>query len=785
MVTKRSEKIGNWILFKMNKKQEKKLKLCDVITGVDDPLSNFADDCLDRRKFAGRIFTLIDTTPLDTHLRIGILGDWGSGKTTAMNFIKRYCSEKGHPVAVFHPWQFHSREEAWKGFVASLDKGLASWKKLPLGNFKRKRIIKDFSGKAQQLAEIAGTKIGKAIGELILAPLENLLEETKLNVTKDLKKILGEKRLYLFIDDLDRADPEIVYDMLMLLNEIFDISQCVYIIGLDIKTVSEVLRNKLGYINPKDFIDKIINWPFELPIPSSFDWEVLLDKELNSVASYIKRDAVAGIINSLPRNPRRFKHYLRYLNSLHKGFLSRFGEDELDWKMLYLAQLLRLEFPDVFKDFMQDGEIVDDIATGRLWDKQKDVTRQAFGAGKKEDTPEWKSKIEAKLIRYPDINKDRFFNIYTSLRECGGFTAPERVKNHLLVIEVPELMTWSEYHNFKNRLLAIDDNGVKNELKKFIAESNKSKDIERVREFIKMLLRDREQVWSNLIDLHSQDEMKMQICEVNKIMRVCDLLIGMDEIYAGKAPIFDKATFEEWFGFLSKWFHFKEPKDLYEPLRNSEKALLLKMIINNLFRVSEMSEWLRVKLRDRSFMDSEKAFADIAEEISDILEKQLTDDLLKRFDRVDGIKELWPGEMFGTEKTILFKGDSPFHSVDVYTKLQAIADKAKNNIEIQKNFVELLRMLFYYATEGCLGWVSHEEVVKLVQKQEFFKIIWKATTCRPLNRRLIGALEDYLNRLNSAIADKNCFERPQWWLAFTADKIENNTPKVAGQENDE
>lgn len=762
-------------------RKTKKTRTDVSVRGVDDPLCNASDDCLDRSKFAERIFTLIDTTPLDTHLRIGILGDWGSGKTTAMNFIKCHCLAKGHSVAVFHPWQFHSREEAWKGFVASLDKGLIEPKaKFSLGNFKRKRVIKDISGKARQLAEIADTKIGKAIGDLILSPLENLLEETKLNVTRDLKKILGDKRLYVFIDDLDRAEPEIVYDMLMLLNEIFDISQCVYIIGLDIRTVSEVLRNKLGYLNPKDFVDKIINWPFELPIPSLFDWEVLLDKELNSVASHIKKNAVSAILNILPKNPRKFKHYLRYLNSLHKGFLSRFGEDELDWKMLYLAQLLRLEFPDVFKDFMQDSAIIDDIATGRLWDKQKDVTRQAFGASKKDEIPDWKVKIETKLDKYPDINRQRFFEIYSSLRECGGFTVPERVKNHLLVIEVPELMTWSEYNKFKQTLLAKDDAGVKSELKKFIAESKKSRDVERIREFIKMLLREREQVWSNLIDLHSQDEMKAQIGEVEKIMRICDLLVDLDEIYVGNAPIFDKATFEEWFGFLSKWFHFKE--QLYAPLRKSEKSLLMKMIQNNLFRVSEISEWLRGKLRDRSFMDSEKAFTDIAKEITDMIEKQLAEDLLGRFEKKDGIKELWPGDMFGTEKSILFKYDSIFHSADSRIKLKAIADKAKDNIEIQKNFVEFLRMLFYYATEGCLGWVSHEDVIKLVQNKEFFEIIWQATTCRPLNRRLIGSLEGYINRLGSVITDKDYFKRPQWWLALTADQEKDTNKKKTEKE---
>ena len=80
-------------------------------------------------KFAKKIFDLIDAIKNETHLRVGILGDWGSGKTTVMNFIKFHCQEKKYPVASFNPWQFHSREDARRGFVSSIDKGISRWSK--------------------------------------------------------------------------------------------------------------------------------------------------------------------------------------------------------------------------------------------------------------------------------------------------------------------------------------------------------------------------------------------------------------------------------------------------------------------------------------------------------------------------------------------------------------------------------------------------------------------------------------------------------------------------------
>lgn len=749
-----------------NGKKSLKIK----ITGVDEPLVNPSDDCLDRDSFAKRIFTLIDKTPLDTHLRVGIFGDWGSGKTTAMNFIKYYCHKKEHPIATFHPWQFHSREDAWKGLITSLDKGLSTLGKTPIGNFKRKRIVKAVSAKVRDLAEIADSKIGKTIAKLILAPLENSLEETKANVTRDLKELLGDKRLYVFVDDLDRAEPEIVYDMLMLFNEIFDISQCIFIIGLDTETVSEVLRNKLGYMKSKDFLDKIINWPFELPIPSSFNWDVLLEKELRKSAPNVVKEAIISVLPVLPKNPRKFKHYLRYMNSLHKGFLYRFGKEELDWKMLYFAQLLRIEFPDIFRELMATNEIIDDIATGILRDKTRDIVRSTMGANKKEEISEWQEKISIKIKKFKDIDEVRFFEIYKPLRECGGYTTSERVRNHLLVIEVPELMTWKEYGKFKGKLASLDDRNIINKLKKFIADNRKGNNVERIREFMKMLLRDREQIWCNLIDLHSQSEMKIKLEDVSKIMRICNLLMDIDEIFIGFNPIVDKSTFEEWFDLLSKWAHFKEHKNLsYSLLREEEKRLLLKIVNKNLHRASDVAEWLLVKFsREADPAGKFKALSDVKKEIYEALWKKLTEDLLLRFEKVNGIKELWPGEFFVTEKNLLFKGGTFFHNEDIYAKLNNLADSAKDNVEIQNNFVEALRMLFYYAKDN-MGWIEPGDAQKLIQKKEFFDIIWNGATRKPLNLRLVGTLEGYIKILSSIGIEDKYFIRPDWWIALIAD----------------
>lgn len=124
-----------------------------------------------------------------------------------------------------------------------------------------------------------------------------------------------------------------------------------------------------------------------------------------------------------------------------------------------------------------------------------------------------------------------------------------------------------------------------------------------------------------------------------------------------------------------------------------------------------------------------------------------------------------------------------FHIAEIYGKLKELSEKAKENIEIQKNFVETLRMFCYGATDG-IGWVTQEEVRELINKKDFFESVWHGATCRPLNRRLVGSLEKYIKRLSTGITEEKTFERPQWWLALTADKVEDKSKKVSGDQSD-
>ena len=71
-----------------------------------------------------------------------------------------------------------------------------------------------------------------------------------------------------YVDDLDRIDPEDAVSILELLKNIFNIKDCVFVLAIDYQVVVKGLKEKFGEPTPENewefrsFFDKIIQLPF-------------------------------------------------------------------------------------------------------------------------------------------------------------------------------------------------------------------------------------------------------------------------------------------------------------------------------------------------------------------------------------------------------------------------------------------------------------------------------------------------------------------------------------------
>src|SRR3972149_4058742 len=87
----------------------------------DRPIENTSEDRLGRTGLARMIAGQIMSTPANDGFVIGLLGAWGSGKTSILNLVKKEIEESDKAgVIPFNPWLFSGTEQLMGRFISTL-----------------------------------------------------------------------------------------------------------------------------------------------------------------------------------------------------------------------------------------------------------------------------------------------------------------------------------------------------------------------------------------------------------------------------------------------------------------------------------------------------------------------------------------------------------------------------------------------------------------------------------------------------------------------------------------
>jgi hypothetical protein len=237
---------------------------------TDLPLINNEDDKLGRFVFASEIaFGLVNSFRENNEsVVLGINGNWGSGKSTLINFIinevDRLCKEKEYEIITlrFNPWMFSGQNELQNIFLKEM------FLKLEVN----KEKLKDASKKiADLLGHLNWLKyVHSGAGEAV-EDAKTFLEG--LNKTKDLAQLKKEVdeilirskvKLYITIDDIDRLTPNEITDIFQLVKLNGNFANTIFILAYDQNVVVSALKNQFGD-NGKKYIEKIVQIDYTLP----------------------------------------------------------------------------------------------------------------------------------------------------------------------------------------------------------------------------------------------------------------------------------------------------------------------------------------------------------------------------------------------------------------------------------------------------------------------------------------------------------------------------------------
>ena len=245
----------------------------------DLPITRFDDDKLDRQKFALQIRRIIKNYNQKDCLTLGIMGPWGSGKTSLINMVfdqndENILTEKDYKVMRFNPWNFSKQQDLYYQFFEQLREILISNENDEGKRKHAKNIINGYWEKIRYNGTVSlsysGISYSKPLGE-------KTLEVQKKEINKTLRH-LGYK-IIIIIDDIDRLTDDEVQQIFILVKALADFPNIIYILSFD----RNIILNSMGTLQKdyaEEFLDKIIQLQIDIPKISKSKVRNIFKKEL-------------------------------------------------------------------------------------------------------------------------------------------------------------------------------------------------------------------------------------------------------------------------------------------------------------------------------------------------------------------------------------------------------------------------------------------------------------------------------------------------------------------------
>lgn len=280
---------------------------------ADSPIKELAADSLGYRPFAEKIATILDNaTTREDCLVLGIHGEWGSGKTSAINLIINYLEDRQEnlpqkvnflkilspfysfipdwmpkhikqrtTIIHFSPWLFSNQENLTTAFFHELEKQLDNtW-----GNIKGfLKVIAALTLPSLEALSYLNPTTSKLVGNTTQHLVKNLqkrpsLEQAKQALNKALK---AQKRpILIIIDDIDRLPADEMRQIFRMVKSVADLPYVTYLLGFDSKIVERALEKDTDLEGP-EWIEKIVQGSFDLPIILQSRLTKYFDKQLKN-----------------------------------------------------------------------------------------------------------------------------------------------------------------------------------------------------------------------------------------------------------------------------------------------------------------------------------------------------------------------------------------------------------------------------------------------------------------------------------------------------------------------
>ena len=400
---------------------------------AEKPIISKNEDLLGREKVANNLAREIKYYRNKDSLTIGIVGKWGSGKTSFINMVLENFEEDEYIIIKFNPWNISSRKQLISDFflqlsnniekkgnnkiIETIGKSLGTLSKF----FKPLSLIPTFSI-LNNIGEIA-EKGSQFINEYLETEKEDL-EILKGNINQELEDL--DKKLLIVIDDIDRLCDEEIREIFQLVKSIADFKNTIYILSYDKEIVTKAL-DKTQQDKGEEYLEKIVQVPLVLPYVSKNELDKIFLDKLSNLINVSDRDDVLYFQelynNGLAENFQNLRDIERYVNVFSFGV--ELAREELNINDYIVLTLIKVFEPNLYEYIKNNKKYFFGVRFDENLDKNKteilDELEEIYKKLKKIKKENIKKLIKIIFPKLKNITYDEgFIDIWNKARRIAS-----------------------------------------------------------------------------------------------------------------------------------------------------------------------------------------------------------------------------------------------------------------------------------------------------------------------------------------------------------------------------
>ncbi|MFF0177328.1 P-loop NTPase fold protein [Micromonospora profundi] len=366
----------------------------------DTPVSS-GDDCLRFKRYVDPLLSLLTSPDSSTPFTIGVLGAWGSGKSSVLTMVdERLAAEspEGHLRVHFNPWVHRGEANMLVPLLQALRETICLDRKKRFGEAALRvgamvgTLTADVLLNAVTHGQVSLDKLDAAKARYLAerSQVDSELRTLRDRLRSELAALdqQGVKAVF-FIDDIDRCQPDQIVDLLESIKLFFDVPGVFVLMAISKELVDRGIAIKYqGYGFDQDGLvdlgDEYLEKMIQLPL-------YLLPLDSRSVRDLLVACSAPGLLDEhgellekiLVPNPRKIKRVLNFLAVTTSILAGSSVLAELRGDLVARLAVLRVQTPRLFTAVVAEPQVL--VVMERLYRGKLEFSENALSSRYRDD----------------------------------------------------------------------------------------------------------------------------------------------------------------------------------------------------------------------------------------------------------------------------------------------------------------------------------------------------------------------------------------------------------------